>query len=219
MQKDPYLTLGIPHEADLETIERAYRSLKDRYGRERFNEGESGAIAARMLGEIDEAYAECTENYQRNQRDRTAGGFGDIEDMIRSGKLEDAQTVLDDMEVRSAQWHYYQAIIYHKRNWNVESKKQLEIALTLDVGNEKYQNALDKLNKLMSGEELKAASNGSTTMGADGQIRQDRAGYSQPDRDQMSGADTGLACCNTCTTLLCCDMCCECFGGDCIPCC
>lgn len=218
MQKDPYLILGIGQNAEENQITQAYRALKDRYSRERFEEGEKGAAAAKMLGEIEDAYAQCLEDCQRRQRAQNAGGYGEIESLIRANKLEDAQTMLDDMEVRNAQWHYYQAIIYHKRNWNVESKKQLEIALTLDVGNEKYQSALDKLEKVMTGAEKSAAANGAST-DANGRPETSRAGYSRPDPDQPTAADGGMACCNTCATLLCCDTCCECCGGDLIPCC
>ena len=44
-----------------------------------------------------------------------------------------------------------------------------------------------------------------------------RAGYTRP--NNASGSSDSDACCNACSTLICADCCCECMGGDLIPCC
>ena len=100
-----------------------------------------------------------------------------------------------------------QAVIYYKRNWHIESKKQLELAVALDPGNAKYQNTLNKLTESIN------------NSNAQQQSAQGRGGYARPDAQAAGNAATASACCNTCSTLICCDCLCECCGGDLIPCC
>lgn len=212
MQNDPYLILGVSKDATQEEIKAAYESLRAQYSADLFEEGEKGANASRMLNRLEEAYNECLELQQRNVHvSGGTGSYGDITQLIKDGKLEQAQEQLDNIEYRDGEWHYLQAVIYHRRNWNVESKKQLEIALAIDANNEKYQRALDNLKRYMQGEAQPrpdAAQGGQT-----------RAGYSRPDAAGSEMDRNANACCNTCSTLICCDCCCECMGGDLIPCC
>ncbi len=212
MRKDPYLILGVSHDATQTQITAAYESLRAIYQNQLFEEGEVGNEAGRKLAELDAAYQECLEEKQNDFTVTTSGSFGDIENLIRAGNIEDAQTMLDNIETRDAKWHYLQAVIYHKRGWNVESKKQLDIAITLDDTNEDYKQARERLNKVLAG------ANAEESSSQNGSARQQRAGYSRPDKNPQS-ASTADACCNTCSTLICLDCCCESCGGDLIPCC
>ena len=216
-EKDPYIVLGLKNDATQEQVENAYRTLRRKYEELRFSEGEEGAQASRALGELDRAYADCLDDLRK--RVYVAGGasqYGAAEELIRQGKLDEAQQKLDSAETRDAEWHYLQAIVYYKRNWHVESKKQLEIALTLDPNNEKYQRSYAKLNNMLNNA---GAGNAGQTQNANpyGQ-QQQRGGYARPQQTD-AGADTAATCCNTCSTLICCDCCCEMMGGDLIPCC
>ncbi|MFR6640254.1 MAG: hypothetical protein ACLUSP_01965 [Christensenellales bacterium] len=40
--------------------------------------------------------------------------------------------MLDSINDRDGQWHYYQSIVYYKREWLTESKRQLEEAIACD---------------------------------------------------------------------------------------
>ena len=216
-EKDPYIVLGLKNDATQEQVENAYRTLRRKYEELRFSEGEEGAQASRALGELDRAYADCLDDLRK--RVYVAGGasqYGAAEELIRQGKLDEAQQKLDSAETRDAEWHYLQAIIYYKRNWHVESKKQLEIALTLDPNNEKYKRSYAKLNNMLNNA---GAGNAGQSQNANpyGQ-QQQRGGYARPQQTD-AGADTAATCCNTCSTLICCDCCCEMMGGDLIPCC
>ncbi len=216
-EKDPYIVLGLKNDATQEQVENAYRTLRRKYEELRFSEGEEGAQASRALGELDRAYADCLDDLRK--RVYVAGGasqYGAAEELIRQGKLDEAQQKLDSAETRDAEWHYLQAIVYYKRNWHVESKKQLEIALTLDPNNEKYKRSYAKLNNMLNNA---GAGNAGQSQNANpyGQ-QQQRGGYARPQQTD-AGADTAATCCNTCSTLICCDCCCEMMGGDLIPCC
>ena len=216
-EKDPYIVLGLKNDATQEQVENAYRTLRRKYEELRFSEGEEGAQASRALGELDRAYADCLDDLRK--RVYVAGGasqYGAAEELIRQGKLDEAQQKLDSAETRDAEWHYLQAIVYYKRNWHVESKKQLEIALTLDPNNEKYKRSYAKLNNMLNNA---GAGNAGQSQNANpyGQ-QQQRGGYARPQQTD-AGAATAATCCNTCSTRICCDCCCEMMGGDLIPCC
>ena len=216
-EKDPYIVLGLKNDATQEQVENAYRTLRRKYEELRFSEGEEGAQASRALGELDRAYADCLDDLRK--RVYVAGGasqYGAAEELIRQGKLDEAQQKLDSAETRDAEWHYLQAIVYYKRNWHVESKKQLEIALTLDPNNEKYKRSYAKLNNMLNNAGAGNAGQSQNT-NPYGQ-QQQRGGYARPQQTD-AGADTAATCCNTCSTLICCDCCCEMMGGDLIPCC
>lgn len=214
--KDPYLVLGLKNDATQKQVENAYRALRRKYEELRFREGEEGAEATRALGEIDRAYADCLDDLQnRVSVSENASRLAPVEELIRQGKLDEAQTRLDMAESRDAEWHYVQAIIYYKRNWHVESKKQLEIAMTLDPENQKYKTSHSKLTALINNAGTTTNNSADETANPYGQ---QRGGYARPGQSD-AGPDTSTACCNTCSTLICCDCCCEMMGGDLIPCC
>ena len=212
MQKDPYLTLGIERGASQEEVEKAYKTLRAKYSDLKFEEGEVGANAAKMLGKLDMAYEDCLMDIKDRENVKNYGSsYGEIDSLIKEKKYEEAQTLLDKCEVRDAEWHYMEAQIFYKRQWHSEAKAQLEIACDLDPSNEKYKSTLDRLERVMNRPK-------DAEFNSERGQRQSRAGYANPNSSDF--ADNGTdACCNACSTLLCADCCCECMGGDLIPCC
>lgn len=215
MQKNPYLILEVSEDATFAEIQDAYQKLQNKYKADRFLEGEAGADAIKKLQELDWAYEEC----QRLIHEKaTINGNGkpyeQISKLIKENKINEAQSNLDAIETRDAEWHYYQSIIFYKKKWLNDSKTQLEICVSLEPNNSKYSEALSRLKADMASDPY--ADNQNTNQQQNGQT-QNRAGYTQPQfTDSQRNAD---ACCNTCCTLMCCDSCCECCGGDLISCC
>ena len=143
-----YEVLGVSPNATNEEIKVAYETLKRKYLEERFLEGEAGNLAAKKLTEVENAYAEITSLRQQMGSNTDNGSlFSEIETLIKNGDLYNAQAKLDSFDERGAEWHYYQSVVFYKKNWINESKKQLEIAIQMDGNNEKYKNALNKLNE------------------------------------------------------------------------
>lgn len=207
MQKNPYLILGIDENATFAEVHDAYHKLKIKYQSQRFEEGEVGAAATRNLMELEQAYQDCLELLKSKAVTGNDGNvYSEISSLIKKNNLSKAQNMLDDIESRDAEWHYYQSIIYYKNNWVSDSKKQLEIAVSLDPTNSKYTEALKKM-------EANAQANYNANPNAQ---QQQRAGYDRPNPNAGRNAN---ACCDTCCTLICCDSLCECCGGDLISCC
>lgn len=217
MQKDPYLILGLKDDATQQQVEDAYRALRKEYEEKCFAEGEEGARAARKLTELDQAYNDCLEDLQDRVKISDFGNvLKHVEALIKEGKLDDAQDALDKIEPRDGEWHYMQAQIYYRRNWHTESKNQLEIAMNLDPSNVKYSRTYKRLTDMLAGANINQGQGAGQQTQARSGYADTRGGYQRPVND---GADNVNACCNTCSTLICCDCCCECMGGDLIPCC
>lgn len=145
--KDPYAVLGLGRDADPELLKSRYDELHALYGEQRFKSGEEGNEGARKLQELEEAWVIVSANIEKDKSATAFGGdYNQIDELIRSGKYNEAQDLLDSITERKGEWHYMQAIVFYKREWLTEAKTQLEMALRDDPDNQKYRSSLDKLN-------------------------------------------------------------------------
>jgi hypothetical protein len=134
----------------------------------------------------------------------SAKDYSDVDKLIKAGRIDDAQQALDQYEERHAEWHYLQAVIYYKKNWGNECKKQMEIALMKDPANAKYKDSYDKLCK-----EMEFKSKSFTSGNEANQNEQPKYEYTTEEK-QLGGND----CMNSCCECLACNMllncCCNC---------
>ena len=145
--KENYELLQVDEFATDEEVTASYERLKAKYNEEKWQDGEAGTQAARMLTRLDVAYSEIMDaRRERSQSTSGENAFEAVSAAIRAGDLVRAQKLLDDFNERNAEWHYLQSVVFYKKNWLNESKKQLEIAMTLDSANAKYRDAYVKLN-------------------------------------------------------------------------
>lgn len=193
--------LKIEPTATEEEIENAYKTLKAEYSRDRFLEGEKGNEAAKNLTKLETAYHEI-KNLKRENRETKSymNEFVEVEMLIKKGDISSAQSKLDDIIDRNAEWHYLQSVIFYKKNWINESKKQLEIALNMEPHNNKYTDAYTRLRQVMDYNDRQFQGNSAYNQGQAGQNR------------QMGGTDSN-GCMDFCMTWCCmnmlCNMCCN----------
>ncbi|MBO4251432.1 MAG: hypothetical protein J5911_02085 [Clostridia bacterium] len=198
-----YKILGVSESATDAEIEERYNKLKEKYSRERFYEGEIGNEAARNLTKLETAYIEI-KNARAYKTDEsgTVHDFSEVEKLIKDGDFAGAQARLDDITDRSAEWHYLQSVIFYKKNWINESKKQLEIALNMDPHNEKYSAAYSKLKQKMAYNENQFHSGNA------------QGGVYNGTGERQMGGDGANDCLSFCATWCClnmlCNMCCRC---------
>lgn len=201
--QENYKILGVSEDATDEEIDAQYKKLKERYSRERFYEGEIGNDAAKNLTKLETAYAEILEARKETASSSSyePQSYVEVENLIKESKISDAQARLDDIVNRDAEWHYLQSVIYYKKNWMGESKKQLEIAMNMEPSNEKYTDSYTKLKQKMEFNEKQFHSGNANY--STGETRQSR---------QMGGTDSG-DCLSFCATWCCmdlmCNMCCR----------
>ena len=203
--KEHYELLGVSEYATDEEIKERYEELKAKYKEERWRDGEVGNEAARMLTKLEVAYAEITAS-RREASTNTSGtsSFEEIAALLKENKVSEAQTALDDCNERNAEWHYLQAVVFYKKNWTNDSKKQLEIAIQMDPNNDKYRAAYGKLNAKNEYQQQQAYER---------QQQQNPYANGAPMDDQMGG-NACSNCISCCYTYLCIDclfsLCCGC---------
>ena len=189
--RNPYEVLGVPQGASIEQVKAAYRELIKRCH-------ENGVPQSR-IDELNDAYdaiimsgAASSDTQYTSYTSVT--DYSDIRNKINLGRLDDAQTLLDGVPEysRDAQWYYLKGTIQQKRGWLEEAANNFARACDMDPSNNTYKMAFNKVNHARSG------------------------GYKT---ERKQGGKSGCSGCDICTGLLCADCCCECFGGDIIPCC
>ena len=194
--KNPYEILGLDENSSFDTLKVRYETLKAEYREGRFKEGDEGTEAARKLTELEAAWQEISEREARATAVNGAdsGDFAYVDKLIKEKKYDEAQAVLDSMTVREGEWHYFQSIVYYKREWLTESKKQLEAAVACDPTTVKYKTALEKLNMVIG-----SANVDPRTLG------RDNIGPAPEEQYRQQGDALSNCCLAYCITSLCCD--------------
>lgn len=210
--KNPFEVLGIAQTASEEQIKQAYRDLARKYSDDKYSNGPLLDVAQKKMQEINDAYdtiilnrggvfsstdtgRQSTFGNQQSgywQGGQSSSEYNDIRATIQNGRIDDAETLLDGIppNVRNAEWYYLKGTVQHRRGWLEEAIKNFQTACRMEPANQEYSAALNALNRSRSG----GFRTGRTSAG-------------------------GCSGCDICTGLLCADCCCECLGGDLIPCC
>lgn len=205
MDYNAYEILGLSHLASREQIDQRYQELRAKYQKDRFLEGDAGEEAAENLQKIEVAYRDilfALEEKQQQEQTQQPTDYATVEQLIKDNNLDKAQDMLDNVIIRDAEWHYLQSVLFYKRNWFLESKKQLEMATKLDPSNERYQRSLEKLTKILA----------SSTINPD----QMRTTSRPVDDGPRVGAGNGTCTGSACGDCLLCNACCncmQCMGG------
>ncbi len=193
--RDPYEVLGVSKDATQDEIKSAYRKLAKQYHPDRYIGNPLADLASEKFKEINEAYDTLTGSATKNSYNganssyQGAGNFAQIRNYIKIGSIDEAERLLDSMSERGAEWFYLKGLVYLRRGWHSQGINFIRQAVNLEPNNFEYRNTLNSLEN---------------------QTRQYR---------DMGGSMTNESMCNCCSNLLCADCCCECMGGDLIPCC
>ena len=198
MLNNPYEFLGLNRGASEQEVMNAYRRIAG----EIQSAGYSDAEMQRRMDELNNAYdiilneIRGTASYSTTQQNnyynnQETSQFSDVRQRINGGRIDDAETILDGIpkSMRNAEWHYLKGVIHQRRGWMNEAYRCYQTACQLDPQNREYMAAFNALNNNA------------------------RGGYRT---SRNSGNDNT---CDICGGLLCADCCCECCGGDLIPCC
>ncbi|MCD8201202.1 MAG: hypothetical protein LUD47_03940 [Clostridia bacterium] len=218
MNKQNLEILGLTEPVTEKEITEAYEKLRAKYMEERFEEGEVGNNAARQLTKIETAYNDLMSELSEQTLGTSEGAgmaYDNVEELIRKGDINGAQKALDEFTVRNAQWHYLQSVVFYRKNWINESRKQVEIAVQLDPTNAKYRETLRKFAERgdTNGAGQQQRQQGNQQAGqqqAPGGSQYNGQNMNQQHRDDQMGGNL----CSSCLECAACTMClnCLCMG-------
>ena len=201
--ENPYKVLGVAEQASDEQIKDVYRELCKKYHPDLRPDDISKEEAEKKMAEINAAYDQIIKMRRGGASSSYNGGyntnysqFADIRRLINERRIAQAEELLDGVPAanRNAEWHFLKATVLYSRGWFNDAYNHFETAHRMDPGNSEYAATYQQMS---------ARRNGSYNPG----------GY------RTAGGPMRSSCDDTCCNLLMCDCCCECMGGDLIPCC
>ncbi len=200
---DPYAVLGVSKNATDDEVKNAYRELARKYHPDNYADNPLSDLAGEKMKEINEAYDSIMAERRAGKTSGTtytgntggASSFPDVRNLINQGRLEQAQEVLDGVppQSRDAEWYFLNGTVLYRRGWFDQAFTSFSTASRMDPNNSEYRNAVQNA------------------------ARQQGRQYNPYRTYGGTGSDCGA--CDVCQGLICADCCCECMGGDLIPCC
>ena len=230
VSKNPYTVLGVDPNATDEQIKQAYHELARKYHPDRYSDSGLSDLAGEKMKEINAAYEQIqreraeggarTDNGYTGGNNGYTGGnnggydfygagagnynrqsysaeaqraFTEIRNHINAGRLDEAEQMLVDIAQsdRGAEWHFLSGCVLVRKGFYMDAQRAFDTAYRMEPTNNEYFHFK---------EQMRARS---------GQFG---GGYRQT-------GSSGCFDCDLCSTLICADCCCECMGGDLIPCC
>ena len=205
---NPYEILGVSSGASDDEIKAAYHALTRKYHPDQYGDDNPlKELATEKMQQINAAYDQIqreragrssgTQDGSYTYTGSTTGIYADIRRAINARRFGEAERLLLGVNKvdRTAEWHYCMSVVLMKHRRINDAMRELEIACEMDPGNMEYQKAKEMFN-------TGARTYGSTYYGG-----------GEPVRDRSADA------CDCCANLVLLDCCCECVGGDLIPCC
>ena len=198
--KDYYSILGITKNATDDEVKSAYKEMAKKYHPDNYADNPLSDLAGEKMKEINEAY-DAIMNSRRAPKGNNSGyynnansAFPEVRNLINQNRLEQAQEVLDGVppQSRNAEWYFLNGTVLYRRGWFDQAYTSFATAARMEPMNPEYRDALN---------------------------RAQRQTGSQYNPYRTYGTGTNCDGCDCCTNLLCADCCCECMGGDLIPCC
>lgn len=215
---DPYQVLGVSPNATDDEVKTAYRNLAKKYHPDNYADSPLADLAGEKMKEVNEAYDTIMSQRKNRTQGNSFGGspftgnpyqggyagpqrnaassFADVRSYILNGRIADAEQILDGVpgESRNGEWYFLKGTILYRQGRLEQAASYLGRACQMEPGNMEYRAAFNQIGSQRSGY------------------------YGGYDPMMRNGNDSMNQACDCCGNLICADACCECFGGNLIPC-
>lgn len=206
MITNPYNVLEVSPNASNEEIKKAYREMSRKYHPDSYVNNPLSGLAEEKFKEVQEAYDQIMKD-RENGHSSVNSAADESEEMrmvfnyINSGNYLEALKTLERIPLRSARWYYYSAVANAGVGNNVMAFDHARQAVNMEPNNQEYRQFLNHLQ-------------------SQGQNYQNNryGGYGNNGGGFGGGYGRSYGTGNLCCDLWCADSCCECMGGDIIPC-
>ncbi len=152
----------------------------------------------RRLTEITESFDTIMNMRRGSFEQNSADGFAEVRCQLQNGNYNDADNMLESIPDKTAEWYFLKGSVCYARGWLNEAYTNFSQACRMEPYNPEYNSALRHMSE-------------------------SKSGYMRGDPNESAfgnGEHTyGCSACDICNGLICADCCCECMGGDFIPCC
>ncbi len=161
---NPYQVLGVPENASMDEIKKAYRKLSRQYHPDANINNPNKKEAEEKFKQVQEAYNQIIAQRERGEsgyggfygqgqrQSQSAYGSGEeavkmqaAANYINSRHFREALNVLNGISARNAEWYYLRAVANAGLGSNVNALSDAREALRLDPGNMKYQMLVSQL--------------------------------------------------------------------------
>lgn len=190
--RDPYEILGVPRGSGMDRVNAAYRELARKYQ----------DSDPKKMDEINAAYDAIAMDSPGTGGYSSAGSSYSYAGTADYPISEPRSTPTGSRTLRCSSTAYLRACAtrsgitsrapFSRKGAGEEAADNFGRACDMDPTNNTYKMAFNKVNQARSG------------------------GYRA---ERRKDSDSGCSACDICSGLMCADCCCECFGGDLIPCC
>jgi len=187
---NPYIVLGIDPSATDDEVKATYRELAKKYHPDNYTDNPLSNLAQEKMQEINQAYDAIVHMRQRGNAGPQASygstRYHDIRNMIRAGRVLDAETLLDGIpgDSRDAEWFFLKGSVLYKKGWLDDAYNHFATAAHTDPTNVEYRQAFEHLS-----------------------MNRRTGGYHRT----AGNAGGGCSGCDICAGLLCADCCCRCM--------
>ena len=158
---NPYEVLGIKPGASQDEIKSAYRKLVKQYHPDQYVDNPLKDLAEKKLAEVNQAYEMLKNNsgtssssYNSSSNNSYTNGesyssdtaqYAEIRRMIQSGNNIAAETRLNSISNRNAEWHFLYGMVMLNKGWFDAAINNLETACRMDPNNFEYRQNLNNL--------------------------------------------------------------------------
>ena len=198
---NPYEVLGIKEGASEEEIKAAYKELVKKYHPDKYADNPLSDLAEEKMQEINEAYdmlmkhstsssygyGSTSGSYAGASSSASSADFMQIRRDIDMGKLDVAESALNGISSRSAEWYFLKGVVSSRKGWYDEAVNYLQTACNMEPANQEYRRHYASI----------------VNQGNAFQNQAQGHGYNSMTNDDM--------CCQALQCYICADCCCDCI--------